>query len=270
MNTNKAFEMIDALAKECRWRSRNLVHGKNYQAGSKTTISAYSSNTDKPGAIEVAFDPKNISALTGRSQADAANLIAKLQNEVAEFATPKTQYRLPRVSVQSIEQLKAVLDALGEFLGVRESAQNMDDKNSGGDDRNEIDPDSRTLAEILRRRGQAEFRTRLLDAYNSRCALTGCNAVAALEAAHIVPHSEHQSYEPKHGLLLRADIHTLFDLYLLSVDPATGKVVLASELVEAYGDLEGKEAVLPLKAEAMPDPQFLMTHYKRWRRKNVS
>jgi hypothetical protein len=51
-----------------------------------------------------------------------------------------------------------------------------------------IDSRQRVLAQIVRRRGQQEFRERLLAAYDGRCAITGCDAVEALEAAHIVPY----------------------------------------------------------------------------------
>lgn len=270
MNTDKAFELIDAFGKKCRWQSRSLANGKNYRINSKTTISAYSSNTDKPGAIEIAFETANISSIAGRQPSEAARLVSKLQNEVAAFASSKTSYKLPRISVQSFGQLITILEELGKFLGVASSSPLPEDQGSQRGDNFNVEPDKRMLTEILSRRGQTEFRAKLLDAYNGRCAVTGCNAAAALEAAHIVPHSEHQSYETSHGVLLRADIHTLFDLYLLSVDPSTGGIVLAPELKEAYAELDGKKVALPSGADAMPDPQFLMTHFQRWVRRNAS
>lgn len=45
----------------------------------------------------------------------------------------------------------------------------------------------RRLREVVVRRGQPEFRSRLIAAYGGRCAVTGCDALAALEAAHITP-----------------------------------------------------------------------------------
>ena len=78
--------------------------------------------------------------------------------------------------------------------------------------------DRRQLATIKVRRGQPEFRDKLLSAWQRRCAVTGCRIVGLLEAAHITPHSETTDFRTSNGLLLRADIHTLFDLGLLSVD----------------------------------------------------
>ena len=72
---------------------------------------------------------------------------------------------------------------------------------------------------IKTRRGQPDFRRRLLDAYGCKCAVTGCKIRSVLEAAHIIPHADGTDYEVDNGLPLRADIHTLFDLLLLTVSP---------------------------------------------------
>ncbi len=70
--------------------------------------------------------------------------------------------------------------------------------------------------QIVARRGQSAFRAALLDAYQNRCAITGCDAVPALEGAHLRPYRGPDSNVVTNGLLLRADIHTLFDLQLLA------------------------------------------------------
>ncbi|WP_218058316.1 HNH endonuclease [Burkholderia singularis] len=71
---------------------------------------------------------------------------------------------------------------------------------------------------ISSRRGQWQFRAQLLSAYRGACAITGTRILALLEAAHIVPHAQVTDYSTKNGLLLRADIHTLYDEHLLSID----------------------------------------------------
>jgi hypothetical protein len=58
--------------------------------------------------------------------------------------------------------------------------------------------------------------------YQGRCAVTSCDAGAALEGAHLRPYRGPESNDVTNGLLLRADIHTLFDLRLLAPDPAPG------------------------------------------------
>lgn len=78
--------------------------------------------------------------------------------------------------------------------------------------------DELILKEIKTRRGQPEFRQALLEAYGGRCCFSGCTATEVLEAAHIIAHAEITDYSINNGLLLRADLHTLFDLHLIGVD----------------------------------------------------
>ncbi|MBB5371960.1 HNH endonuclease [Acidocella aromatica] len=70
---------------------------------------------------------------------------------------------------------------------------------------------------IVLRRGQSSFRKKLMIAYESRCAITGCTIPEVLEAAHISPYMGDKTNHVTNGLLLRADIHTLFDCGLIEV-----------------------------------------------------
>ena len=81
-----------------------------------------------------------------------------------------------------------------------------------------MDGRERAIGAIVRRRGQPAFRRALLEAYHERCAVTGCDAPEALEAAHVVPYRGVATNHPANGLLLRADLHALFDLGLIAVD----------------------------------------------------
>lgn len=94
----------------------------------------------------------------------------------------------------------------------------------------EVDERQRVLAAIVRRRGQPAFRKALLEAYGGRCAMTGCNAVDALEAAHIVPYQNASSNAISNGLLLRADVHTLFDLHLIGINPDSLDITVSPPL----------------------------------------
>jgi hypothetical protein len=109
--------------------------------------------------------------------------------------------------------------ATGDCLLVRGIKASADVVQAGEDDDDDRGPeDRRQFAAISVRRGQPEFREKLLAAWQRTCAVTGCRIVGLLEAAHISPHSEGTDYRTSNGLLLRADIHTLFDLGLLSID----------------------------------------------------
>jgi putative restriction endonuclease len=69
------------------------------------------------------------------------------------------------------------------------------------------------------RLGQDSFKAVVLDAYHRRCAVTGTHIPPVLQAAHIRPVSEGGEHRLDNGLLLRSDIHTLFDRGYLGIDP---------------------------------------------------
>ncbi len=86
---------------------------------------------------------------------------------------------------------------------------------------------------IAGRQGQAGFRSGLLARFKERCCVTGCNIQDILEAAHIDPFHETQNHDWWNGIILRCDIHTLFDLNLLTIrmkDTLSGQVLLHTSL----------------------------------------
>jgi hypothetical protein len=87
------------------------------------------------------------------------------------------------------------------------------------------------ICQMVRARpGQRKFRDDVLRAYGYRCAVTGTDAPWALEAAHIRPHAETGTSIVCNGLALRADIHCLFDVGDLRIDPDSKHVVLSPRL----------------------------------------
>lgn len=155
----------------------------------------------------------------------------------------------------------------GECLvvrGIRPDAAPTPGSPSNGKDAPGAD-DARRLAEVKVRRGQAEFRMSLLAAYGRRCAVTGSAVADLLEAAHIVPHSEETNYRVTNGLLLRADIHTLYDVQLLSVDGRC-KIHLSKMLKGSeYWNLNGTSLpVLPDSFLAQPSPTNLESRHVRF------
>jgi putative restriction endonuclease len=91
---------------------------------------------------------------------------------------------------------------------------------------NELDERTVIERQIHARRGQDTFRKTLLLQFGDTCLVTQCRLPELLEAAHISPYRGEKDHHPSNGLLLRADIHTLFDLNLLGIDPATLQVHL--------------------------------------------
>ena len=118
-----------------------------------------------------------------------------------------------------------------------------------------FDPDSiedlreRALRAIRIRRGQPAFRAMLLEAYGRRCAITGCAVEDVLDAAHITPYFGAATNHTSNGLLLRTDLHTLFDCGLLATDPNSRTVVVANALkASSYSRIAGQ----PIRAPKNP------------------
>jgi putative restriction endonuclease len=124
-----------------------------------------------------------------------------------------------------------------------------------------VDARERQIAEVVRRRGQAKFRSSLVSAYSGKCCATGCDALEALEAAHISPYRGEHSNHPQNGLLLRADLHNLFDLGLVSVDPIGMTWVISPSLQSSmYSDLMGRPLSLPTEKALRPSADALGAH----------
>lgn len=102
--------------------------------------------------------------------------------------------------------------------GTKPARDVVDEENEGGDSEYRGPEDRRQLKAINTRRGQREFRDRLLSAWKRRCVVTESRVEGLLEAAHITPHAEVIDYRTSNGLLLRSDIHTLYDIGQLSID----------------------------------------------------
>lgn len=128
--------------------------------------------------------------------------------------------------------------------------------------KNIVDARTKVLASIVRRKGQSKFRSTLLRAYNYRCAVTGCEIEALLEAAHIVSYQGADTNVVSNGLLLRADIHTLFDLGLCWVDPTKLVVKLAEGLEGSeYEALRDQPISLPEDVFDRPSADALRWHF---------
>ena len=101
----------------------------------------------------------------------------------------------------------------------------------------------------------------MLDAYDYQCALTNCNAPDALEATYIVPYRGEGTHEPSNGILLRADLHTLFDLGKIAIDTRTMTVILNDELNNShYRILSGRPLRYPKEESQRPSTEGLDLH----------
>ena len=115
---------------------------------------------------------------------------------------------------------------------------------------------------IVCRRGHHQFRSALLAAYDYRCAISGCDIVEVLEATHIRPYRQRHTNEVHNGILLRADLHTLFDLGLIAINNLT---VLVHDFIRrnGYEQFHNQELNIPADPENAPSYSSLRHHFQR-------
>lgn len=119
---------------------------------------------------------------------------------------------------------------------------------------------------VLPRLGQGLFRIVVTDVYQRRCAITGERTLPVLDAAHIKPYTVVQRHEVSNGLLLRSDLHRLFDDGYLTIDPVERRLVVSRRIKEEFENgkeyyrLEGTEIREPLVTWARPSAENLEFH----------
>ncbi len=116
------------------------------------------------------------------------------------------------------------------------------------------------------RLGQGAFRVLVTDAYQRRCAVTGEKTLPVLEAAHIRPYAEEGPHRICNGLLLRSDLHKLFDLGYITVTPEL-RLEVSTRLKEdwhngrEYYAHHGKSlGFLPIESVHQPRKDYLTWH----------
>jgi putative restriction endonuclease len=115
------------------------------------------------------------------------------------------------------------------------------------------------------RLGQGSFRTMVTENYEYRCAVTGGKILPVLEAAHIRPVTREGRHDIRNGVLLRSDVHTLFDKGFVTITPQhvfRTSSALRDEFNngEEYRRLEGQRVWVPGQVERAPDARLLEWH----------
>ena len=124
------------------------------------------------------------------------------------------------------------------------------------------DERERVLAWIVRRKRQSEFRKQLLNAYGGRCAVTLFDVEPALQAAHISSYLGPKSQSVNNGLLLRADLHILFDNMLISVNPSDFHLAISKQLENTdYSAFANRQLTLPHSKNLYPAEDRLAAHH---------
>ncbi|MGQ4659622.1 HNH endonuclease [Lysobacter sp. F6437] len=138
----------------------------------------------------------------------------------------------------------------------------LDDFDPPNDDHRE-----RELRMAYHRPQQPQFREALIRAYGARCCVTGASVVEALEAAHISAYRGERSNHLQNGLLLRADLHNLFDRFMFGVHPDSLTVKLSACLRDepSYKQLEGQKLRINA-ARIRPSRRALEVHWEEFQR----
>ena len=136
-------------------------------------------------------------------------------------------------------------------------------------------PDAAGLAEsrarfgepqlIRPRLGQGALRGLVTDSYSRRCAITQERTLPALDAAHIRPYGDGGAHEARNGLLLRRDIHSLFDTGYVTVTPdlrfeVSRRIKDEFDNGRHYYQLHGQTILAPEDAMRRPVPEALRWH----------
>lgn len=115
------------------------------------------------------------------------------------------------------------------------------------------------------RLGQASFRMAVTAAYEGACAVTTEHSLPVLEAAHIRPYGDGGEHATSNGLLLRSDLHRLFDRGYVTVTP--GHVLRVSRALRddyangaTYYPMDGRQVHVPAAAGDRPDARLLEWH----------
>jgi putative restriction endonuclease len=118
---------------------------------------------------------------------------------------------------------------------------------------------------VAPRLGQGAFRAIVTDAYRRCCAITEEHSLPALEAAHIRPFAREGPHDVRNGLLLRSDVHRLFDLGYVTVTPdhhfeVSDRLKGDYSNGRSYYPLRGKVLTIPPAVADRPDAAFLRWH----------
>lgn len=119
---------------------------------------------------------------------------------------------------------------------------------------------------IKPRLGQGAFKVLVADAYTRRCAVTGEKTLPVLEAAHIKAYSESGPHQISNGLLLRSDIHKLYDAGYISITE-DHRIEVSNRIKEEYQNgkeyyaYHGKELmILPSIQNDLPSKEYIQWH----------
>lgn len=162
------------------------------------------------------------------------------EKQLFDLHAPRRQWQLPAAGTKLPFDVARQIDNM-----IADSLRML------GADTNSADETARIarlkkMAEQSIRPEQHEFRARMRRSFRERCAVTGCTTTAVLEAAHISTKAGSDDNSESNGILLRSDIHLLFDRHLITLSEDGTRVEVSSELTDqGYSFLRSVEVARP-------------------------
>ena len=101
----------------------------------------------------------------------------------------------------------------------------------------EEDLRKRALKPGIQREGSTKFRKEVLENYGNKCAISGISVIDTIQAAHIRPYNGPETNHPANGIALRSDIHRLFDLGKLRINPGNLRIILHPDVESEYREI---------------------------------
>jgi putative restriction endonuclease len=121
------------------------------------------------------------------------------------------------------------------------------------------------------RMGQGAFRLKLTEAYHRRCSITGERTLPVLEAAHIKPYTESGPHLLSNGLVLRSDLHKLFDDHYITITSdhkieVSQRIRQEFENGKEYYQYHGKSLLfLPSQLTDQPGREYILWHNNKFK-----
>jgi hypothetical protein len=221
---------------QCICKITNRDHFTLYHSGKLDGLNEY--------GLEIAFSSTNIATSLEKPKSIVGNWLQRVSS-VLPAASPKTSHKYPRVGVIDDGHVRYLISQLDFLYGISQ-------------------PNRKSFSLRPNRPEQAAFRASMLSAYGGACMITGCNDVEVLEACHIVPDSMGGKCLTNNGLLLRADLHKLFDEGLMSINPDSGEVHFSKKVTsKEYVEMATAKFYirLPKNQNDCPDYHKIAEHF---------
>lgn len=233
------FKEYKNMPLETAWEQYGILNGTKNLAEMRKRVSEYTTKNSKIG-------------FTGKGHIIGCIILTNLQFIDTEEQHEASYYgwNIPKQVVKYKYVMTDHSERLNEFIQLEENHTSFSLVN---------DTKRRRNVSAAERKGQNKFRNLIIKAYYGKCCITEDNTTPILQAAHIQNYISEFSNHIQNGLLLRIDLHSLFDAGLITIDEKYTVHASSHLLSPYYKEFEGKKIFLPVKNER-PSVEALKWH----------